>query len=155
LLNSLSIFVMSFRKKIFRREYSSETVIIIINLKSLKKSHDEIAQHLKLLKFFVISIIHRKQREEECDFRFIKRVERSLKLNARARRRFIRHVKSNLRDDFVILTSSSKIIRSIHRFIVRRYLRIADYLRFKTRKKTFLTIKHKLARLKQTREHVN
>jgi hypothetical protein len=139
---------MSLRKKIFRREHSSETVIIIISLKSLRKSHDEIAQHLKLLKFFVISIIHRKQREEECDFRSTKRAERPLKLDARARRRFTRHVESNLRDDFAILISSSKVIRSIHRFIVRRYLRIADYLRFKTRKKSFLIAKHKLARLK-------
>ncbi len=146
---------MSPRKKIFRKEHSSETVIIIISLKSLKKSHDEIAQHLKLFKFFVTSIIHRKQREEECDFRSTKRAEQSLKLDARARRRFIRHVESNLRDDFAILTSPSKVTRPIHRFIVRRYLRVADYLRFKTRKKLFLTAKPKLARLKWAREHVN
>jgi hypothetical protein len=139
---------MSSRKKIFRKEHFLETMIIIINLKNLKKSHDEIAQHLKLFKFFVILIIHRKQREEECDFRFIKRAEQSFKLDARARRRFIRYVKSNFKNDFVILINLSKIIYFIHRFIVRRYLRIADYLRFKIRKKSFLTTKHKLARLK-------
>jgi transposase len=139
---------MSPKKKTFRREHSSETVAIIISLKSLKKSHDEIAQHLKLFKSSVTSIIHRKQREEECGFRSTKRAERPHKLDARARRRLIRHVEANLNDDFATLTSPSKATHLIHRFIVRRYLRVEGYLRFKARKKSFLTSKHKLARLK-------
>jgi transposase len=136
---------MPSKPKTSRREDFSEIIAIIISLKSLRKSHDEIISHLKLSKLSITSIIHRHQRRGECSLRLTKRVDRSLQLNARARRRFIRHVETNSRDDFATLTSLSKSTHSIHRATIRSYLRIADYLRFKTRKKLFLTSKHKLA----------
>jgi hypothetical protein len=76
-------------------------------------------------------------------------------LNARAWRRLIRHVESNPTDDYATLSTLSKATHSIHRATIRSYLKIAGYLRFKARKKSFLTAKHKLARLKWAREHVN
>jgi transposase len=150
-----SNFIMSSKSKTSRRKHSSKTIAVIIILKSIEKSHDEIVSHLKLSKFIVTSIIHRQQRQEECPLRPTKRADRPLLLNARARRRLIRHVESNLQDDFATLTNPSKITNSIHRVTIRSYLKTAGYLRFKARKKLFLTFKYKLARLKWAREHVN
>ncbi len=139
---------MPSKLKTFRREHSSETIAVILILKNLSKSHEQIVDHLKLSKFIVIIIVHRIQRQENSSLRLTKRVDRSLKLNARARRRLIRHVESNSTDDYATLSTLSKATHSIHRVTIRSYLKIADYLRFKTRKKSFLTAKHKLARLK-------
>ena len=41
-----------------RREYSSETISIILKLKKLGQSHCEIAHHLEIPKSFVITIFH-------------------------------------------------------------------------------------------------
>jgi hypothetical protein len=146
---------MSSKSKISKREHSSKTIAIILILKNLSKSNAQIIDHFKLSKFIVIIIVHRIQRQENSSLRLIKRADRSHKLNARARRRLIRHVETNSRDDFATLSSFSKVTHSIHRVTIRSYLRIADYLRFKTRKKSFLKFKHKLVRLKWAREHVN
>jgi hypothetical protein len=140
--------IMSSKSKISRREHSSKTIVIILILKNLSKSHVQIIDHLKLSKFIVIIIVHRIQRQENSSLRFIKRVDRSYKLNANARRRLIRHVETNSKDDFATLNNFSKVTHSIHRVTIRSYLKIANYLRFKIKKKTFLTFKHKLVRLK-------
>jgi transposase len=154
-LISSSNHIMPSKSKSSRREHSSETIAIILTLKNLSKSHAQIVDHLKLSKFIVIIIVHRIQRQENSSLRPTKRAGRPHKLNARARRRLIRHVEANSRDDFATLSSLSKVTHSVHRVIVRSYLRVAGYLRFKARKKSFLTSKHKLARLKWAREHVN
>jgi transposase len=146
---------MSSKSKTSRREHSFETIAIILTLKSLNKSHDEIVTHLKLSKFTIITILHRHQRQENAFLRSSKRVEWSLKLNARVRRRLIRHVKTNSHDNFAALIIFSKSNIIIHRVTVRRYLRVSDYLRYKTRSKFFLSSKHKQVRLKWAREHEN
>jgi hypothetical protein len=153
-----SNFIMTSVRKISRREHSSKIIAVILTLRSLRKSYAEISDHVKLSRSSVFIIIHRQQRLQNCStvlVRFTKRVDRSLKLDAKIRQRLIRHVETNPRDDFATVTTSSKFTHSIHRVTIRSYLKIADYLRFKTRKKSFLTSKHKQTRLKWAREHVN
>jgi hypothetical protein len=150
-LNSSSNHSMSSKIKTVRNEHSSKTIAVIL----IRKSHEQIVDHLKLSKFIVIIIVHRIQRQKHSFLRLTKRADRSHKLNARAWRRLFRHVETNSSDDFATLSIFSKITHSIHRVTIRSYLKIVDYLRFKTRKKSFLTAKHKLAWLKWAREHVN
>ena len=154
-LNISSNHIMATHPKSFRREHSSKTIAIILTLKNLEKSFDEIATHLQLPKSIVSSIIHRLHRQKTNFFRFTKRADRSLKLNARNRRHLIRHVKSNPHDNFDALISLSKAEKSIHRNIVRTYLKRAGYFRFKARKKFYLTLKHKQTRLKWIKKHLH
>jgi hypothetical protein len=153
LLNFWSNFIMSSKSKTARREHSSEIIAIILTLHSLNKSYAEIVCHLKLSRSSVFIIIHRNRRQQNNTFRLTKRADRSLKLNARARRRLIRHVKANPRNNFAALVISFKTGTIIHRVTTRRYLRVYDYLRYKTRSKLFLSSKHKRIRLKWAREH--
>ena len=48
---------MPFKSKTSRREHSSETKTIVLTLKSLEKSHQQIANHLKLFKLIVIIML--------------------------------------------------------------------------------------------------
>jgi hypothetical protein len=146
---------MSSKSKTAKREHSSEIIAIILTLHSLSKSYAEIVCHLKLFRSSVFIIIHRNRKQQNNSLRFTKRADRSLKLNARVRRRLIRHVKTNFRNNFAVLVTFSKTSTIIHRVTTRRYLRIYDYLRYKTRSKFFLSSKHKRVRLKWAREHVN
>jgi transposase len=75
---------MPSKPKTSRREHSSETIAVILTLKNLSKSHEQIADHLKLSKSIVIIIVHRIQRQENSSLRLTKRADRPLKLNARA-----------------------------------------------------------------------
>ncbi len=62
---------------------------------------------------------------------------------------------TNPRDNFAVLIILSKSNTIIHRVTTRRYLRIYNYLRYKTRSKLFLSSKHKRTKLKWAREHVS
>ncbi len=139
---------MSSKRKTSGCEHSSEIIAIALTLKSLNKSYDEIASHLKLAKFTIVSIIHRHEKQSNSLLRPSKRAGRPLTLNARARRRLICHVKSNPRDNFAALVTLFKTGTTSHRVTIRRYLKIAGYLRYKARRKLFLSFKHKQARLK-------
>ena len=76
------------------------------------------------------------------------------KLDARARRALIRHVERNPHDKLASLGTPSRSGQKLSRKTVRSYLKTAGYLRFKARRKPFLTKKHKAARLRWAREHV-
>ena len=54
--------IMPSKPKGSRREYSSETISVILELKKSGQSHCEIAYYLKILKSFVITILHWKVR---------------------------------------------------------------------------------------------
>jgi hypothetical protein len=146
---------MSSKSKTARREYSSETIAIILTLHSLSKSYAEIVYRLKLSRSFVFTSFIEIENNKTTLSDLQKRADRPLKMNARARRRLIRHVKTNLRNNFAVLIISTKSIIIIHRVTIRKYLRISDYLRYKTRSKFFLSSKHKRVRLKWAREHEN
>ena len=55
----------AFKPKGSRREYSSETISAIIELKNSGQSHNEIAHHFKIPKCSVTTILHRQARQSE------------------------------------------------------------------------------------------
>ena len=48
-----------------RREYSSETISVILELKKSGQSHCEIAHHLEIPKSSVTTILHRETRQSD------------------------------------------------------------------------------------------
>ena len=146
--NFSSNHIMFSQLKIFRREYSSETIAIILILKSLNKSYVNIVVHTHFFKSIISIIVHRLQKQKIETLKFTKRVDRVLKLDVRIIHRLICHVKTNFHDNFAILIIFFKTDKFFHRNIVRRYLKTIDFFRFKIKKKLFLTSKHKFARLK-------
>ena len=139
---------MSYEFKTIKREHFSKTKIIILILKNLKKFYDQITAHLQFFKSIIFIIIHRLHRKKNQFLKFTKRIDRFLKFDVQIKRRLMRHVKTNSFDNFNVLIIFFKSEKRFHRTIVRRYLKKSDYLRFKIRKKFYLTFKHKLARLK-------
>ena len=137
---------MPFIPKNARREYSSETIAVIIALHRANKSHGQIAKELNVPKSSITTIIHRETGNSHHPLRSTKRAGRPLKLNIRARRALIRHVELYPHDSLAALATPSKSGNSLSRGTVRRYLKSSGYLRFKARKKPFLSFKHKQAR---------
>ena len=72
-----------------RHEHSQETIAIILSLHNLKKSHSQIANHLKIAKSSVTTIIHRHDQNLEKVLCPTKRAGRPLKLDAQAQRQLI------------------------------------------------------------------
>ena len=150
-----TVSTMPSKPRTLRREHSSETIAVILCLHKLKKSHAQIAEHVKIPKSSVTTILHRQERNPDHPLRPTKRAGRPLKLDARARRTLIRHVERYPHDNFAALATPSKTGQTLSRTTVRKYLKAAGYLRFKARRKPYLSQKHKLARLKWAKEHVN
>lgn len=69
-------------------------------------------------------------------------------------RALICHVERNPHDTLAALGNPSKSGTTLSRKTVRAYLTAAGYLRFKPRRKAYLTKKHKEARLRWAREHL-
>ena len=137
-----------------RREYSSETISAIFELKKAGQSHNEIAHHFKIPKSSVTTIIHRKARQSEHPVQPNKRPGRPSKLDARAQRAIIRHVEKFPHDNLHALSTPSKSGYNISRTTIRKYLKVSGYFRYKARRKPFLSSKHKAARLKWAKEHL-
>ena len=138
-----------------RREYSSETISVILELKKSGQSHREIAHHLEIPKSSVITILHREARQSDNPPKPSKRPGRLPKLDYRAQRAIIRHVEKFPYDNLHALSTPSKSGHTMGRTTIRRYLKAAGFFRFKARKKPFLSDKHKAARLKWAKEHQN
>ena len=119
-LNFSSNHIMFSQFKIFKREHSFETIAIILTLKSLDKSYADIVAHTHSFKFIVSIIVYRLQKQKTKILRFTKGVDRLLKLDARTKRRLIRHVKANPNDNFAILIIFFKTSKFFHRNTVRR-----------------------------------
>ena len=119
---------MPSKPKTIRREHSAETFSTIIALHQLKKYLGQIADHLKLAKSTVTTILHRHTMSSEIIPLRKKRFGRPSKLDARARRQLIRHVGSFPHDNLLSLATPSK---AGQKTTVRRYLKAACYLRFK------------------------
>lgn len=146
---------MPSHSKISKRKHLSKTIAIVLILQSLEKSCDKLIVHVQLFKFFVFTIIYWLHKQKTKSFRSTKRVDWSLKLTARNWRHLICHVKLNFFDNFAVLTSSSKKRKLLHRIIIRRYLKRIDYLRFKAKKKFYLTLKYQQIRLKWARKYLH
>ena len=136
-----------------RRKHTSEIVASIITLRVSGQSYSEIAKQLNLARSTVITIVHRAKRAVNATFAGQKRLDRPFKLNDREIRTFIRHVdrfsENNLKAFAILFKSGHKFFRNI----VRKYTRSRGYFRFKVKKKSFLTERHKKIRLKWGLQH--
>lgn len=152
-INLSSIFIMFSIFKISKREYSNELMTIILSLKKFSLSYSQINNFTKIPKSFVIKIIQRCFINDESFHDKKKRIERPFKLNEKAKRSLIRYVERNSHDNLISLITSSKFIVQLSKFIVRKYLKSAGYLRYKIRKKFFLINKQRIIRFKWIRKH--
>ncbi len=144
---------MPSKPKSFRREYSSETISAILELHKSGQTHGEIAQHFKISKSSVTTILHRQVKQPQQPLQPTKLPNRPPRLDARAQRAIIRHVEKFPHDNLHALWTPSKSNSTISRTIIRKYLKAEGYFRIKARKKLFLSDKHKAARLKWAKEH--
>ena len=64
-------------------------------------------------------------------------MNRFSKLNNREKRAFIRHINKNSHDNLIAFVIFFKSGHQLFKFIVRKYMKNADFLRFRTRKKLF------------------
>ena len=144
---------MPSKPKTARRELSSEVCASILALREKDQSYSEIAGQMKLARSTVTTIIHRANRQQNASSARSKRTSRPPKLSDREKRTFIRHIDNNSHDNLTALATSSKSDHQLSRNTVRKYMRSADFLRFRVRKKPYLTVRHKAARLVWTRHH--
>lgn len=138
-----------------KEEHSNETISVILALHSAGKSQGKIADCVKIPKSTVTRILQRALKNPNEPYRKTKRVGRSTKLNAWSQRALIRHVERFPHDNIAALGTPSKSGHTLSRGTIRSYLKTAGYLRFKARRKPFLTQKHMEARLRWAREHVD
>ena len=140
--------IMPSKPKGSRREYSSETISVILELKKSGQSHCEIAHHLEIPKSSVTTILHWEARQSDDLPKPSKRPGRPPKLDSRAQRAIICHVEKFPHDNLHALSNPSKSGYTIGRTTIWQYLKAAGFFWFKARKKLFLSDKHKAARLK-------
>ena len=152
--NSSPKSIMPSKPKTSRREYSDETVKIILALREAGRLYAQIANQVKVPQSFVVHIIHWATRTQNEPYHRTKRAGRPAKLDTRARQALICHVERNPHDNLAALGTPSKSGTTLSRKTVRAYLKAAGYLRFKARRKPYLTKKHKEARLRWAREHL-
>ena len=132
----------------FRREYSSETISVILELKMSGQLHCEIAYHLEIPKSSITSIFHRETRQSNNTLELSQRPGCPPKLDFRAQQAIIRHVENFANDNLHALSTLFKSGHTIGWTTIRQYLKAAGFFQFKIRKKPFLSDKHKAARLK-------
>ena len=147
-ITKTSKLIMRSKLKGFRREYLSETISIILELKKSGQLYCEIAHHLEISKSSVTTILHWKARQSDNPPKPSKQPGRSPKLDSRAQRAIIHHVENFLYDNLHALSTPSKSGHIINWTTIRRYLKAAGFFWFKARKNSFLSDKHKAARLK-------
>ena len=146
--NSQPITIMPAKPKTARREHSNETISVTHALDSAGKSHGKIADYVKISQSTVTRILQRASKNPNGPYRKTKHVGRSIKLNAWSQRALICV-------STWPLGTPSKSGHTLSRRTVQSYLKTAGYLRFKARRKPVLTQKHKDARLRWAREHVD
>ncbi len=153
--NSQPITIMPTKPKTARREHSNKTISVIPALHTAGKSHGKITNYVKIPKLTVTRILQRASKNSNKLYRQTKRIGRSTKLNAQSQRVLIRHVERFPHNNLAALSTPSKSGHTLSRGMVWSYLKTAGYLRFKARRKPFLTQKHKEARLCWAREYVD
>ena len=136
-----------------RRRLSPEMCASILALREGGKSFGEIADQLKLARSTVTTIVHRAKRQLNASPAPKKRMGRPPKLNDREKRAFIRHIDRNPHDNLAALATPFKSGHQLSKPTVQKYMRGAGFLRFRARRKPYLTIRHKAARLIWARKH--
>ena len=144
---------MLFKSTTVIRKLLSELRASILALREGEKTYGEIVRQMKLSRATVITIVHRVNRQRNVSLFFKKRMGRPFKLDDRGKRALIRHVERYFHDNLHVLATFLKSGCQLSRTIVRKYLIIAGYLRYKARKKFYLTVRHKAARLIWGRKH--
>lgn len=152
-INIPPINIMPSKPTTARRRLTSEKHAAILALRKGGKSFDEIARQMKLVWSTITTIVHRAIKQQNASPASKKPMGRPLKLNARDKRALIRYVEKNPHDNLTALASPSKSGQQLSRSTVRRYLKGCGFLRFKARRKPYLTIRHKAARLVWGRKH--
>ena len=137
---------MPSKPKGFRREYSSEIISVLFELKNSGQSHCEIAYHLEISKSSVTTILYREVRQSDNSPKPSKQLGCPPKLDFRAQQAIIYYVKKFLHDNLHALSTPFKSGHTIGRTTIWQYLKAASFFRFKARKKPFLSNKHKAAR---------
>ena len=145
---------MPSKPKISRREYSDEIVGIILALCEAGKLYAQIADQVKISRLCIVYIIHRATRIQNEPYHPTKRASCLPQLDTQARQALIRHVERNLNGNLAALDTPSKSDTTLSRKIVRVYLKAVGYLQFKAQRKSYLTKKHKEARLGWTRGYL-
>ena len=135
------------RSKTAKRKLPSDQHAAIIAFREGGKSFDEIARQMKLARSTVIIIIHRIIKKANAFFVIKKRFGQPAKLNERQIRTLIRHVELNSHDNFHVFAIPSKSEKKLCRITIRRYLKCKNYFRFRTKKKLYLSSRHKAERL--------
>ena len=135
------------RPKTARRKLPSDQHAAIIVLREGGKSFDEIVRQMKLARSTVIIIIHRINRKANAFSVIKKRFGQSAKLNERQIRALIRHVELNSHDNFHVFATPSKSEKKLCRTTIRKYLKCKGYFRFRAKKKSYLSPRHKAERL--------
>ena len=118
---------MSSKPRTSRREHSQETIAIILLLHNLKKSHSQIADHLKIAKSSVTTIIHQHNRNPEKLLRPTKCAGRPFKLDAQTQRQLICHVEKFPHNNFAALATPSKTGYTLSQTTTRNYPKAAGY----------------------------
>lgn len=144
---------MPFKPKTDRRRLTSELRGAVFALREGGQTYSEIANQLKLSRSTVTSIFHRASRQLNASPAPKKRIGRPPKLNDREKRALIRHIDLNPHDNLHALATPSKSGHQLSRNTVRKYMRGAGFFRYRARRKPYLTIKHKAARLVWSRKH--
>ena len=145
--------IMSSKPKSSRREYLSETILVIFKLKKSGQSHCKITHHLEISKSSVTTIPHWEARQSNDPFKPNKQLGRPPKLDSRAQQEIICHVEKFPYDNLYALSTPFKSDYIISWTTIRRYLKAAGFFQFKARKKPFLSNKHKATRLNWAKEH--
>ena len=148
----ISIIIQSINKMFFkfvtnRRKLIFEIRVFILTFREKNKSYDKIIDQLKFARSIVIITVHRIKKQFNVFFVIKKRMNRFFKLNNREKRTFIRHIDKNSYDNLIVFVIFFKLDHQLFKFIVRKYMKNADFLRFKIKKKFYLTIRHKIAKL--------
>lgn len=80
--NSQSITIMPAKPKTAKREYSNETISVILTLHNARKSHRKIADYIKISKLIVSRILQQTSKNSNKPYYKTKRIRWSIKLYA-------------------------------------------------------------------------
>jgi hypothetical protein len=142
-----------FKSKISRREYLSETITVILVFDYIEYFIDQIRKENEFAKSTIYNIIKRVKNYPDESYRKARRIGKSPKFDERAERRLIKFISLNPFSTIEYLFSSSKSDYRMHFNIIRRYLVKNEIYIFRSRRKFFLTLTYKKARLKFAKIH--
>ena len=142
-----------FKSTTIKRQLSVEFREAVFAFREKNQTYDEIVRQMKLVRSIVIIIIHRVNRQQNVFFVRLKRMNRFFKLSDREKQTFICHIDNNSQNSLIVFVISLKSNHQFFRNIVRKYMKFADFLRFRIKRKSYLIVRHKIVRLIWIRYH--